>query len=284
MLVFIKLTNGFGNNLFQYIAGRLLAEFHQGELILCPYDENYYGIKYFKELNLNFNNVELISENMDQVLVTDKNYLEFFDRKFNKVDLVIDGYFEDYSFFLKHINKIKSWFKPVKDINENDLVFHLRTGDRLFYSAHYKPSGEPRVSVYSIESAINKINFNQLYIVSDLPKFEIINMKILKSYKFHIDPGKVSPQLYSWALNYHNTLIEMLAQYFPKFQSSQIHEDFNLLRSFRKIIFQHSTLAWWASFLSEAHSVGVYGPWRPYKENTNKNLSNIPLPGWYKWQ
>ena len=34
IMVIIKLTNGFGNNLFQYIAGRLLAEFHNQSLFV----------------------------------------------------------------------------------------------------------------------------------------------------------------------------------------------------------------------------------------------------------
>ena len=42
-MVIIKLTNGFGNNLFQYIAGRLLAEFHNQKLICEPLEVNYYA-------------------------------------------------------------------------------------------------------------------------------------------------------------------------------------------------------------------------------------------------
>ena len=42
-------------------------------------------------------------------------------------------------------------------------------------------------------------------------------------------------------------------------------------------------MAWWAAVLSDTKSVGGYGPWRPYKNN-NKNLSKIPIQGWYKWE
>ena len=40
----------------------------------------------------------------------------------------------------------------------------------------------------------------------------------------------------------------------------------------------------WAAVLSDAKKVGVYGPWRPWKGQKNKNLSNIPLEGWFKWE
>ena len=35
-------------------------------------------------------------------------------------------------------------------------------------------------------------------------------------------------------------------------------------------LFQHSTLAWWAAVIGGTKQVGVYGPWRPYKEKGNK--------------
>jgi hypothetical protein len=48
-------------------------------------------------------------------------------------------------------------------------------------------------------------------------------------------------------------------------------------------MFEHGTLSWWAAFLSDASRVGVYGPWRPWKGASNKNLSNVPLDTWFKW-
>ena len=108
-------------------------------------------------------------------------------------------------------------------------------------------------------------------------------MKTLKSYTFHIENLQVEPLVYEWALEYHNSIIKMLSQFSPIFENNEIYKDFNIIRSFKNILFQHSTTAWWASVLSNANSVGVYGPWRPFKGKSNKNLSNIPLPGWYKW-
>ena len=47
-MIYIKLTNGFGNNLFQYIAGRLLAEKHNNKIILIPPFKDYYGLENIK--------------------------------------------------------------------------------------------------------------------------------------------------------------------------------------------------------------------------------------------
>ena len=61
-------------------------------------------------------------------------------------------------------------------------------------------------------------------------------------------------------------------------------EDFTFIRGFKNILFQHGTLSWWAAILSEADKVGVYGPWRPWKGDSNKNLSNVNIEGWFKWE
>tara|TARA_B110000977_G_C10654288_1_gene329205 strand:+ start:254 stop:385 length:132 start_codon:yes stop_codon:yes gene_type:complete len=31
------------------------------------------------------------------------------------------------------------------------------------------------------------------------------------------------------------------------------------------------------------NKIGVYGPWRSFKKNNNKNLSQIPIDNWFKW-
>ena len=282
-MVFIKLTNGFGNNLFQYIAGRLLAEYHNKKIVLCPPFEDYYGIQQLNMLNLKYHGVSNYNNDRLTKHVIDQNYQECFNDKYRSNDFVLDGYFENYLYYYNHIEKIKSWFQPLIKSKNNDLIFHLRTGDRLFHAAEYSKFGKPLIRIKSVENALKKIDFDQLIIVSDLPNFERINMDTLKSYTFHTKNGDIEPIVYEWALDYHNSIIKMLSQFSPIFQNDDIYKDFNTIRSSRNILFQHSTTAWWASVLSEANSVGVYGPWRPFKGHWNKNLSNIPLPGWYKW-
>ena len=50
-MIFLHLTNGFGNNLFQYIAARLLAEKHNKKLIVIPPSKTYYGTDELKKIN-----------------------------------------------------------------------------------------------------------------------------------------------------------------------------------------------------------------------------------------
>ena len=76
----------------------------------------------------------------------------------------------------------------------------------------------------------------------------------------------------------------MLSEYNPVVVHRNVLDDFNFMRQFDKILFQHGTMSWWAAFLSNASQVGVYGPWRPWKGTSNKNLSDVKIDGWFKWQ
>ena len=102
--------------------------------------------------------------------------------------------------------------------------------------------------------------------------------------KFHLDvaPDKRVP--IEESVRFFNSFVEGLEEYSPIIEKRSIVEDFNFIRSFDNILFEHGTLSWWAAALSDATTIGVYGPWRPWKGKTNKNLSNIPLDGWFKWE
>ena len=126
--VSVQLTNGFGNNIFQYVAARLLAEHLESDLVLIPPTPNYYAIQDLKELNIPFNNVE-----RTQIInVKDSHYKACFDDALRGRHVSLSGYFEDYTNFIDHLETIRSWFPELHKRGDNDLVIHMRTGDRLF--------------------------------------------------------------------------------------------------------------------------------------------------------
>ena len=172
-MVIIKLTNGFGNNLFQYIAGRLLAEFHNQKFFCETLEENYYASQYLKSLNVPIYKRSIkdkIATKFSSIYLSDDNYLNYFEEKYKKKHFILKGYFEDNRIFKQHINKIRNWFPHQNKTNINDLVLHFRGGDRLFYKNEfaYKPSPE------SFLSAIGRFEFEKLYIVTDMPFWNYI--------------------------------------------------------------------------------------------------------------
>jgi hypothetical protein len=275
-LIYIQLTNGFGNNLFQYNAARLLAGHHETGVTAIPPEKNYYGISSLKKFGLSFCD----SAPSDCVTANgNEEFLEMINKKYKDNDILLTGYFEDYRFFINYRERIKSWYPPVKTKNSKDLVVHLRTGDRLFVKNEFY--SKPNASDYV--NAINNFDFEKLHIVTDMPVWKKINSKELSNMKFHTTVSKEISVPIGESVEYFNSFVEQFAQFDPIIQKRNVDEDFNFIRTFDNILFEHGTLSWWAAFLSDAKKVGVYGPWRPWKGESNKNLSNIPLPGWFKW-
>lgn len=276
-MVVVHLTNGFGNNLFQYVAARLLAEFHNKDLVVIPPNKDYYATKELEKVGVDFSKEQKTG---NFVKVNEKNYRLAFSPEYSNFDFVLFGYFEDYTFFYEEIDLIKSWFPKIEKRKDNDLVIHFRAGDRLFYKNEFQY--KPKVESYI--NAIEKFDFSNLHIVTDMIEWEHLTEERLENMKFHVNVPTENRVPAQMSIDYFNSFVDGLAGYKPIVEKRTISEDFNFIRSFDNIMFQHGTLGWWASTLSEASNVGVYGPWRPWKGKSNKNLSKIPLEGWFKWK
>ena len=274
--VAVQLTNGFGNNIFQYVACRLLAEHHDSSYHVIPPSQDYYAIEGLQNLGVNVSQKRL----RKALNITDKTYKIAYDDRVKNEDLFLTGYFEDYTFYIDNLDKIKSWFGPVEKRKDRDLVVHMRTGDRLFMKNefHLKPKVEDYLS------AVSKFDFDNLHIVTDMPKWENITGEQLNETKFHVNIPHSQRVPLSESVKFINDLIDGFRQYNPIVEKRSVAEDFKFIRTFDNILFEHGTLSWWAAALSEATKVGVYGPWREWKGDKNKNLSQVPLTGWFKWE
>lgn len=276
-MITVQLTNGFGNNIFQFVAAKLLSIFHDQNLLVLPPFPDYYAIPSLERIGIKVDRFQRPSSGLE---IGDSNYKFAFDSKYSNSDFILNGYFEDHTYYKDKISLIKSWFNPVQKRSDDDLVIHFRTGDRLFMKNEFHT--KPRVVNYF--RALEKFDFDKLYIVTDMPFWRHISIQDLQSAEFHINvpmEKRVDAQL---SVDYFNEFIDGLSKFEPIVENRTIDEDFNFIRTFDNILFEHGTLAWWAAVLSEASQVGVYGPWRPWKKETNKNLSKIDLKGWFQWE
>ena len=278
-MITVQLTNGFGNNLFQYIAAKLLAEHHGQEVGALLPSHDYYALGDLKKMGVN-----IVSECLPSVIpINEFNYMAAHQERYKNNDFHLTGYFEDHTFFKDNIDLIKQWHPLNEDKRPStDLVVHFRAGDRLFYKNEfdYKPS------VTSYLEAIKQFEFENLYIVTDMPKWEYITTKDLNQMKFHVDVPSQDKVPIEKSVDYFNSFVDAFNGFKPIINNKKnrsVYDDFNFIRTFDNILFQHGTLGWWAAILSDASKVGVYGPWRPWKGKNNKNLSKIDLPGWFQW-
>ena len=277
-MVIVQLTNGFGNNLFQYIAAKMLALYHSKELIVLPPSKDYYGISELHKINIDV--VPTAPPAVSMTRVVDLNYHTFFNKEVSILDFFVSGYFENYNYYKNNIPTIKSWFPEIKEKNETDLVLHFRGGDRLLYSNEF----DSKPSAQSFANAIEQFDFENLHVVTDMPNWSHVTKEDVESMNFHVhvpEDARVSAQQ---SADYFNSIVDALAKFSPQLEKRTVAEDFTFIRGFKNILFQHGTLSWWAAILSEADKVGVYGPWRPWKGDSNKKLSNVNIEGWFKWE
>ena len=270
--VLVRYTNGVGNNIFQYVFSRLLADRHGLNL----------STDSLPILDVNGQIFEL-NPDLETVNIG-LNELEY-SKYFNDMEpcnFVVNTYGEDYTIYKPHIEEIRSWFADIPKTNQEDLAFHLRLGDRLLYKRDHDPC--MRVEPKEYAEVFKRFDYNRLHIYTDMEDWKHIAEKEITQMKFHVSISEEMAVPSSQAVDYFNSLVDVLDVYSPIVHcGGNVKDAFNAIRSFDKIMFQHSTMSWWAAVLSHASRVGVFGPWRPIKGNRNKNLGRTDFPGWFSW-
>jgi len=284
----VKFSNGFGNNMFQYCFGRLLAEYHNLNFShdaipeLNIKKEDY---KFKKE----WKTVKFKASSNREAKIYDRNHIQWFSDKYKKHNFDFYSfmfYFEDYSLYTPHVDRIRKWFPEVKKTNYDDLVLHFRLKNRLVWETHYKNFIKPSSYRDMIKS---NFKFKKLYIVTDMDIWKHVDEKYIKKLhnevkiKYKSNPTKFISL--SKSIKYMNELVDNLKEFKPILHNSKkFIDDFNFIRSFDQIMFKNSTFAWWASFLSNASKVSPFKLWKPGKgKKKNRNLGKVDLLGWFGW-
>ena len=203
----ITWRNGFGNQLFQYALGRLIAQ------------ENNLQLTY--------------SENLGRGCSL--------------------SFLENPKTYENYIDEIKSWFEPIEKTNLNDLVIHIRRGDN---------GDNINTSIEWYTYVMDKINYNNVYIVTDEPNHKDILFLIEKT------NAKVFSE------------IDIINRGEDKNYVNEIIKDFNFIRSFDKILFSNSTFGWWASILSDASEIYFNSDWQLRHKNGRVQLGKTNYKNW----
>jgi len=284
----VKFSNGFGNNLFQYCFGRLLAEYHN--LNYCHDAIPELGVR--KEIypfNKKLKIIKFRAKTNLEAKKYDKNHQKYFQSMKESCNFdfyTFIFYFEDYTLYKPYLDKIRSWFPDIKKTNTKDLVLHLRLRNRVVWATHYKNFVKPQIYKEIIKT---NFKFEKLFIVTDSEKWDYVTKKDIRKVQQEIAKKyKRNPTKFisvDKSVKYVNSLIDSLKDFEPILHhSKRAIDDFNFIRSFDQIIFKNSTFAWWASVLSKASKIGVFKLWKPGKgKDKNRNLGQANFPGWFSW-
>lgn len=290
-IIRVDFTVGFGNNLFQFAYAKLLAEKIGGKIFILPPSADYFGMESLELVLNSVDSYEIVSHyeannifNKDYSTIRLSSEQEAISHLKNPkvANYELRGYFEDFTLYENELNKIRSWFFRPEKRPSNEAVLHLRLGDRLFIPTTYDSKAFLNFDKYS--NALDNLNFDTLHIVSDLPEWKNYSGDELLQLEYHTHLNQGAEQIKDKAADYVNNLVSQFSErYNIEFHHKGLARDFEFIRNFDKIIFGYSTFAWWAAVLSEASQIGVFEPWRPWKNN-NKNLGKTNYPGWFGWK
>ena len=179
MKITYKISGRFGNNLFQYIAVKIIQ-------YLLPSYQYVYN-----------------SDSVNKLVITDEDYLYYFVDHIDEIDvskdILLDGYYQFDRYILKYKEYIMSILNvdnherinntylvsdiykiPPQIVSNETLVIHLRLDDFLRSNVCMKP--EHCISM--INDCISKINITKIIIIVDKLRqnFEIEYLKVITSY------------------------------------------------------------------------------------------------------
>lgn len=286
----VQFSKGFGNNIFQYCFGRLLAE-HHGLKFSHPSIPHFGIRKKAHRFNKKFKIIcpHVVKNNKKDILKLkrelDKCHIKYFGKKNNQINFDFTKhffYFEDYTLYEPYLERIRSWFPSIKERNSKDLVLHLRLQNRIIQDTHYLD----RVPLEAYTDIMrSKFEFDKLYIVSDCQEWRYVDKNDIKILHQKFKTTRYSFIPIDDSIKYMNSFIDAFSDFNPIFvHSKNFIDDFNFIRSFDQVLFKNSTFAWWAAVLGGSKKVGVYGPWKPNKGKRNKNLGRADFPGWFSWK
>lgn len=256
------ITNGLGNQLFQYACGYSLAKKYNAQLLLnlSWFKRKEHSIKFkLDALNINMN----ISDNINSdIKLTDVDHNQ---RYFYKEILLnankiyeLHGYWMNSRYFNNQITKIKNMFVPNNLLNikkrnsqilqiiksNNSIAVHIRRADFL----HDKTRQVCDLRYY--EKSINKIlkHVNNPYLI------------------FFSDDMQ-------WTKN--NLRYDNVPTFYCEGESDM--EDFYLMSQCKHNIIPNSSFSWWAAFLNKNKNKIVIYP-NKWKTTHKNNTLKIGIP------
>lgn len=293
----IDFTVGFGNNLFQYSFGRLVAEINGMKL-------NHPAIPEMAiDAQRNRRNIFLptvtIGRHIGRKVPSGTDFRKWLVKSKKACNYIVRGYFEDYRLYAPYLDKIRSWFPSVPKTNTKDVVIHIRLQNRILRLAKFPHPSE-------FVKAVKQFgDYERVHIVTDAGKWEDytiedieeIRQKVIHKKGFYNNLKRITGTQKKMisnekALEYMRLFVEGMKELNPivHFSNSNLIpgspamrqdfiDHFNFIRSFDKILVHNSTFSWWAAFLSQASQVAVWQPW----QGVNNNLGLTNYPGWFQW-
>lgn len=270
-MIAIDYRGRLGNNMVQYAAARLLADYKQQPVVSAPRrtykrtDEptcvskiesvdweilltdpiTHYDHKYNTQTIDNIiSSYHKGAKNSQVTVVTDDNYSSMMRSNELTEDYILHGWFQQPELFITHRDVILSYFKrPARKQHADDVFVHYRLGDLLEWDKKIeKPVGHHTIPVSYYDAALSSLSFSSGYLSTDSPDHSTVKF-LCKKHNLRL---------------YQNDAVNTL----------------DFARCFNKLVLSHGTYSYWMGYLSDAEHIKLpleymSQPWKDMCEFTS---------------
>lgn len=240
MSVWFVYQGTFGNNLFQYMIARLFADEHNLKLETPwkPIMDERSAFDVTKVMNIL---PQESGRSFDSPKINFGDHSEIFGKKWEDGRYGFHGFFQRSKVFYDRRETVLKIARPVpvEKRSAGDIVMTVRLGPYV--------ANEDAIHPEWYRKILDQESFDKLYIVTD-----------------SLVGG------YTVGREYFNAF----KKYNPIMVSGAAHDDWNFVRSFRRVICANSTFHWWAVFFSKPDKVWTFKRW--LKRLVNPEIPHFP--------
>ena len=213
-MIQIRYHGRWGNQMFQYSMGRILAE-SMGHGLEPYAGEN---AEYLPNCQIEFSDLNLWQ---GPLTVLTGNKVEMTGTPCGHI--ILDGYFQRSEYYIPHREEIKKWFEvPEIDFvpNDNDILLHIRRSDFGY------PNNAGMLPLDFYGDILKNTSFNKVYITGGVSH---------RGNQKDIDID----------------VINYFEKYNPIYMKGNSIKTFRAIQKFKIVVQSMSTYCWWACFLSD---------------------------------
>lgn len=238
-MIKVALNGRIGNQLFQYVVCRTLAE-RKGFNFYVPEPGDEHIGEFVSETHLS-DHFDLDYGVLDGVIK--QRYTEdlcgMFENKIINVDdfTLLEGYFQTDRYFKEYRNQITKWLKLKRESQANEILQYFKKEEYCFI--HLRGGDYKKAEHWLLSKSYYDIAIQKMRVINSNLKFIVISEDF-----------------------------ELSSRYFDDFLCLSINfeTDFELLKLAKYCIISNSTFAWWASWLSEEQITIAPKNWLNYNK------------------
>ena len=270
-MIIVKLVGGLGNQLFQYAAGRQIAEFHKTELLLDVSEFETYELHKYSLFGLKLEENFASQEQINKLPVFKEKHFHF-DIDFKNIpnDVILKGYWQTEKYFINIESIIRDEFSLKKEAEgENKKVLqkiqgmnavslHIRRGDYVLntYENQILVSKDLAYFNRCVEYIVERVPDCHFYIFSDDTMWAKENLSLKYPVTF-VD---------------HNDAITN-------------YEDLRLMSFCKHNIICNSSFSWWGAWLNSNPDKIICAPRKWFSDETKFIDSKDLVPAtWVKFE